>query len=100
MQSLYAARGIDVRPLREATDRYADWLTAERAALRRSYGRSRAPSLLPEPFPVTGALTERLRDISGVIGNERLAALASDVVAGGVFDYAALRVGPLPASGD
>ena len=92
MQSLYAARGVDVRPLRAATGRYADWLTAERAALRRSLGRSRAPSLLPEPFPVTVALTERLRDLSGVIGNERLAGLAADIVdAGRVFDYTTLR---------
>lgn len=99
MQGLYAARGVDTRPLRAATGRYADWLAGERTALRRSLGRARAPSLLPEPFPVTGALTERLADLAEggglaeVLRNDRLAALAADIVAGGVFDYPTLRVG-------
>ncbi|MCP5452643.1 MAG: radical SAM protein [Spirochaetaceae bacterium] len=97
MQGLYAARGVDVRPLRAATGRYADWLAGERTALRRSLGRNRAPS--PEPFPVTGVLTERLLALSEggglaeVLGNARLAALAANVLAGGAFDYTTLRVG-------
>ena len=98
MQGLYAARGVDVRPLRAATGRYADWLAGERTALRRSLGRSRAQSPLPEPFPVTGVLTERLLALSEggglaeVLGNARLAALAANVLAGGAFDYTTLRV--------
>jgi DNA repair photolyase len=110
MQSLYAVRGVDTRPLRAATGRYVDWLARERAALRRSLGRSRAPSLYSEPFPVTSVLTERLRDslspgallrgaddssgasLASVIGNDRLTALAAEITEGGrVFDYTTLR---------
>jgi len=102
MQGLYATRGVDTRPLRDATARYADWLSGERTALRRSLGRSRAPAVSSDPFSVTRVLSERLlglaggsprgSGLAGVLGNERLSALAADIISGGVFDYATLRV--------
>lgn len=96
MATLYAARGIDTRPLSAALTRYADWLKGERAALRRSRVKT-APS---DPFPLTRVLAERLADaasstgprsLESILGNERLARFARSVVAeGAVFDYASL----------
>jgi len=95
MQSLYSARGVDTRPLKAATKVYADWLSAERTALRR-----KRITLVPsDPFPVTRALTDKLACLcetdrfASLIGNEKLARLASQIIAGGgYFDYPTLTV--------
>lgn len=97
MQTLYEARGVDTRPLRAATDRYAAWLTENRSALRRK----RVVVAPSDPFPVTRILTERLAELcsnegsglASIIGNERLARLAGELVGrNGVFDYHTLSV--------
>ena len=110
MQTLYAARGVDTRPLRSATDRYAAWLSEERTALRRK----RIKVVSSDPFPLTRILTEKLADLCGgsirvngdkgappsgndpdglsrLLGNEKLARLAAGIIAGGAcFDYSTL----------
>ncbi len=97
MQTLYAARGVDTRPLKGATDRYAAWLSENRTELRRKRVRL-APS---DPFPLTRILTDRLRELassdgarlSALLGNERLARLASAIVAREeIFDYRSLSL--------
>lgn len=100
MQTLYATRGVDTRPLRAATDRYAAWLAENRSALRRK----RVVVAPTDPFPVTRILTERLAELcandgsglTAIIGNERLARLAGELVCrNGVFDYPTLSAAPL-----
>lgn len=95
MQQLYAARGVDTRPLRAATDRYAEWLSGARKELRRK----RIKVVPSDPFPVTRVLSSMLADLSAnggkglaaTIGNERLACLASEILEGnGIFDYTTL----------
>jgi hypothetical protein len=97
MQSLFATRGVDVRPLRAATDRYAAWLSSARSAL----GRKKAKVVASDPFPVSRILCGMLEDLcadngrklESLIGNERLARLASSMVeSGGFFDYPSLSV--------
>ncbi|HNY20743.1 MAG TPA: radical SAM protein [Treponemataceae bacterium] len=96
MDHLYSFRGVDTRPLRAATDKYAEWLKAERTNLRR-----KRPEPNPlDPFPVTARLDERLAQLcrgdSGksfeeMCGNERLASLAREIVLEGkYFDYPTL----------
>lgn len=58
MQSLYALQGVDTRPLKAATDRYADWLCSQRKALRRLRPGSRQATT--GPFWLTRLLEERL----------------------------------------
>lgn len=98
MQSLYAARGVDTKPLRSATDRYAAWLLEERAALRRKRVKI-APS---DPFPITRVLGDKLADLAGgggaklekIIGNDKLARLAAELMEHNrVFDYPTLTAG-------
>ena len=101
MQDLYAMRGIDIRPLKSATDRYAAWLKAERGTFRRK----RIPIVSSDPFPITRALTEKLQDLCRIpdddkkskfaelCGNERLARLAAKIVIkNNEFDYANLTI--------
>jgi DNA repair photolyase len=97
MQNLFATRGVDVRPLRAATDRYAAWLSSSRSAL----GRKKAKVVASDPFPVSRILCGMLEDLcaengrklESLIGNERLARLAVSLVeSGGFFDYPSLSV--------
>ncbi|HQL32116.1 MAG TPA: radical SAM protein [Treponemataceae bacterium] len=95
MQNLYQMRGVDTRPLKAATDRYAEWLGEARTALRRKRG----AGSFPGTFPVTGELTERLLELSAtgnlslILRNDRLTALASEILNGGVyFDYPSLSI--------
>jgi hypothetical protein len=108
MAHLYSLRGVDTGPLKAATDRYAAWLSAGRTALRRK----RIPVVSSDPFPVTRILEERFaelmaggggeqslaadsgsRSLSAILGNERLASLASAVLKDGAdFDYTSLTV--------
>lgn len=94
MQSLYELRGVDTRPLKAATDRYACWLGETRTALRR-----KRSSAFAGPFPVTGELSERLMELSlsgnlpALLGNDRLGSLAAEILAGSVcFDYPSLSL--------
>ena len=95
MQTLYDARGVDTKPLRAATDRYAAWLSESRAELRRK----RAKVVASDPFPITRVLSAMLSDLSAgsgkglttLIGNERLACLAAELIEkNGTFDYPTL----------
>ena len=61
LQSLFALRGVDTRPLKAATDRYAAWLKAERTALRRK----RIKSAGSDPFPDTRILADKLACLCG-----------------------------------
>lgn len=99
MQSLYSLRGIDTRPLKAATDRFADSLAAERTALRRK----RTIVADSDPFPITRILTERFMQrmavssgadsLAGLLENDRLAMLAASLQEkGAYFDYPSLRV--------
>lgn len=99
MQHLYSLRGVDTRPLRAATDRYARWLSGERTALRRK----RIPVVSSDPFPLTRILDERFgdlltgtggeRSLAAILENDRLASLASAVLKDGAdFDYGSLAV--------
>jgi len=94
LASLYDLRGVDTRPLRAASARYADWLARERTAL----GRARLPYGPSDPFPVTRLLSERLAalaaaGLAGLLDNERLAALLAPVILeGAAFDYPTLRL--------
>ncbi|HPS44643.1 MAG TPA: radical SAM protein, partial [Treponemataceae bacterium] len=97
MQGLYDARGVDTKPLRAATDRYAAWLSESRAELRRK----RAKVVASDPFPITRVLSSMLLDLSAnggsalatLIGNERLARLASELIEkNGTFDYTTLSL--------
>jgi hypothetical protein len=99
MEHLYSLRGVDTRPLRAATDRYARWLSGERTALRRK----RIPVVSSDPFPLTRILDERFgdlltgtggeRSLAAILENDRLASLASAVLKDGAdFDYGSLAV--------
>ena len=59
MQGLYNLRGVDTRPLKAATDRYADWLRTQRKALRRRRADARQSG--QAPFWRTSLLEERLK---------------------------------------
>ncbi len=97
MQSLYANKSVDTRPLKEATGRYGSWLKENRSALRRK----RIPLLASDPFPITRVLTEKLDALcrreggfESVCGNARLSALVSSLIKDGtVFDYPTLTAG-------
>jgi DNA repair photolyase len=87
METLYAARGIDTKPLRAANARYAEWLKTERTALRRK----RIKPLESDPFPITRVLTEKLDP--NVLGNDKLAQLVTSVIRdGAIFDYPSLSI--------
>lgn len=101
METLYASRGVDTKPLRAATARYAEWLKAERTALRRK----RFKPLEGDPFPITRILTETLdalcadtsianrTSLADVLGNEKLARTISAIVRDrAVFDYPSLSI--------
>lgn len=98
LDNLYSMRGVDTRPLRAATDRYASRLSAARTALRRK----RIPHNPADPFPVTRILTEQLNELclegealAETLGNAKLAALVSSIVRGNsVFDYPSLAERP------
>ena len=108
MQELYSARGVNIRPLKAATDRYAEWLRKTRASLRRD------KKLLQQPnFPVSRRLTSLLQgkrsedlpllqsleendmaaSLGAILQNERLAALCAGLLNGSHdFDYCSLQV--------
>ncbi len=89
MQTLYKHRGVDTRPLSEATDRYASFLKDERAALRRK--RIEANPL--DPFPITRALTERMEGLRSILKNDRLSDLLEQALRkDAYFDYTSLSV--------
>jgi DNA repair photolyase len=105
METLYASRGVDVKPLRAATARYAEWLKGERTALRRK----RIKPLEGDPFPITRILAEKLDalcaadiahadiahadSLANVIGNERLARTVIAIIRDrATFDYPSLSV--------
>lgn len=96
MQTLYSIRGIDTRPLRLATDRYARWLTENRTSLRRK----RIQVLPSDPFPITGLLTEKLTadcakpdGFEAICGNPKLAAMVRRLVLENAYlDYSTLSV--------
>ncbi len=99
MENLYSLRGVNTRPLRAATGRYADWLSGERTTLRRK----RIPVVSSDPFPLTRILEERLdslltgtggeRSLAAILENDRLASLASAVLKEGAnFDYGSLMI--------
>jgi DNA repair photolyase len=93
METLYAMRGVDTRPLKDATKKYAEWLSKERTALRRT----RLPVVESDPFPLTRVLTERFSALASgdgfaeLTGNAKLATLVREVsVEKKVFDYSTL----------
>ncbi len=96
MESLYARRGVDVRPLRAASLRYAAWLKEERTALRRK----RVVVAPSDPFPLTRILTEKFCELAAsrealarLLRNERLAELVGELARPDrVFDYDSLKV--------
>lgn len=96
MQSLYAYKGIDTRPLRSATERYTLWLKENRTGLRRKRS-STAPS---DPFPLTRILTERLAEICKTTGgfekicaNAKLSSLVEAIINENTyFDYSTLTL--------
>jgi DNA repair photolyase len=96
LAQLYAARGVDVRPLGAAAGRYDAWLKAERSGLRRR----RLKPVPSDPFPLTRTLTEKLAALAAapgglakLLGNAKLAALAAEVLVDGrIFDYPSLRL--------
>ncbi len=114
MQSLYAARGVDTRPLKAATERYGAWLAETRKAVRRKKTPRNAPAasaketaagdLFPndresdnpaEPFPITAELSARLRErpFAERCGNARLGSLVDTLLNdGAVFDYPTLSL--------
>lgn len=104
LQDLYAQRKVDIRPLKAARERYADWLKATRCRLRRSLratGRpepdlffAKAASDSSANFPLSAELSRLLeRELETVLGNDRLAALCRPLLEGrAIFDYVALRL--------
>jgi DNA repair photolyase len=89
MEELYAARGIPVDALKEATRRYAGWLL-ERKRLFNRKRTSRQEDLEEETRALF--LADHAR---GLLGNEKLAAfLRSVAIDRRVFDYLALTAGP------
>jgi DNA repair photolyase len=100
MQDLYSQKGVDIQPLKKATSLYADWLKAERSALRRKRVRATAS----DPFPITRILSEKLahlcsldkddgNDFTKICGNERLARLAREIISNKkCFNYPTLSL--------
>ncbi|MBP7264739.1 MAG: hypothetical protein KBB32_11215 [Spirochaetia bacterium] len=116
MDELYARRGVNTEPLRDARGRYASWLKEGRRNLRRVLGKERrrttgesvmeAPELFPglpgsaatpgfrnEPFPLSAELARLLkRDLESVLQNDRLAALCRSLATGQAeFDYCSMK---------
>ena len=98
LDHLYSMRGVDTRPLRAATDRYAAWLSGARTSLRRK----RIPHNPADPFPVSRILSERLAQLcresdslADMLGNAKLAGLVAPIVSGkAFFDYPSLAERP------
>jgi DNA repair photolyase len=98
MQSLYAARGVDVRPLQAATERYADWLKAERSALHRL--RKKEEGRFAGTARLSQSLLEMCREdlsgtapLSALLQNEKLARLVTEVIAQGkLLEYPTLTL--------
>jgi DNA repair photolyase len=100
MQDLYMQRGINIGPLKRATNLYAEWLKEERSALRRK----RFRSMVDDPFPITRILSEKLIelctpnkrggiDFAGICRNERLARLAQGIILENkYFNYSTLSL--------
>ncbi len=94
MQSLYAIKGVDTRPLKRATSLYGAWLKENRSALRRK----RISPLASDPFPITRILTEKLTAIclvkggfATLCGNAKLESLVRAIVIDKkYFDYPSL----------
>ncbi len=89
MAELFSERGVDVRPLKAASNRFTEWLRAERIRFNRT--RSLDGAWLSRSFA-------GLMDSSGweaLLRNDRLASFARDIVSGGMeFDYASLKAVP------
>jgi DNA repair photolyase len=88
MAEAYRARGVDVRRLAAAADRYDAWLKAERAGFRRKRS-------LPRGW-LEARLAESIRsgELAGALGNGKLASFAARVVAGETFDFESLSLRP------
>ncbi len=87
MIELYAARGVDIHPLRRSADRYDAWLIGLRRAFRRK--RSLPAGWLPERFREgrTGGEMDRVLD------NLRLSRFAREVLENGaILDYRTLKL--------
>jgi DNA repair photolyase len=87
MQGLYRQRGVDIKPLKKATNLYSEWLKAERSSLRRK----RISWAASHPFSITRILSEKLvqlfspgnsgeDDFTRICGNERLSRLAREII--------------------
>ncbi len=117
MADLYGTRGVSTARLRASLDRYAEWLAAERTALRRK----RIRPCPTDPFPLTRELTGRLvslasedsarrekpavsgpdisraKSLDDILDNERLSLFLGDVILNGaVFDYPTLSLSVSP----
>jgi hypothetical protein len=87
MSELYAERGVSVRPLAAAADRYDGWLKTVRGEFRRR--RSLPPDWLRDRFLNAAELGE----LDAVLDNPKLAAFAKEIVSGGkVLDYIDLKL--------
>ncbi len=90
MHGLYAQRGVDIRALKAATDRYAARLAKERTALRR---KRLAVEAAAGAFPLTRRLTERMEELIASLANPRLESLATELQKPGrYFDYTSLQI--------
>ena len=93
MAELYAARGVPVRPLRDAAERYARWLSQRKAQFNRR--RTQRQADVEED---TRALFLE-GSAAALLGNEKLAAFLGEVVVGRrVLDYLTLRLVPAPGA--
>ncbi len=113
LEDLYARRGVDIRPLRAARERYASWLKEAKAALRRQARRAARneagaeASLFADAdarpssqdmaenhaaFPLSAELSRRLdAELESILQNGRLAALCRPFLSGEAgFDYVGL----------
>jgi len=89
MAELYAARGIPTRALKQATERYAAWLTER----KRIFNRKRSLRQVDVEREVLDLFTERRAE--NMLGNAKLAAFLREVALDcKVFDYLTLSLGP------
>lgn len=107
MCELYAQRGVDVAPLKRATQRYADWLLQRkrlfnrRRSLRQEDLEEETRALFVEEGQGGGASGSAGRSVaSALLGNEKLAGfLGSVAVQRRVFDYTTLSLSAPPGAG-
>jgi hypothetical protein len=85
MQELFSREGVDVRPLHKAAARYAAWLET----MRKEFNRRRT---LPRDW--IDAQFDAIKSGGGLedlLGNDRLAAFAREILSGAEFDYRSRR---------